>query len=447
MNIYDWTGNPFVDAGIAAILAVNEKKAPQTIDLNDIETCINIIQKLYLTEKWKKNLYSVFPNNPITNASVKNSRDVYENFIRILFDSLKERGTQGNCIACGSRDADQKANRMHLPLTGYEGSHYFSFKAKGNDLCSACLLAIQFSPLTFFACGKLALIHSNSPKVMRYWAKKCIKNARQQLVVKQFDGCLNEGFINPVNALFKIATDLVQIREENWSEENASIRIYHFTNYNQGPDLDIYDLPAPVFNFIANARIAGGLKYWQQIVKKGYLRKTDTGDDEDAIKKYKNDVFIRLLNGQSILLYFYNTQSKKVTGNWQFLKIYLKEVLKMDEKRIQTIRKIGDEISELIKSSPNGKKRLSQLEMARNYHTCRMVLLRFVQDRVAQKAPDPLFTFDDYVESLFPEGANGWNETRDLILFRIYENLHQWLINEGIVPIEEDEEEEELSHN
>jgi len=29
---------------------------------------------------------------------------------------------------------------------------------------------------------------------------------------------------------------------------------------------------------------------------------------------------------------------------------------------------------------------------------------------------------------ILPEGATGWNEVRDLILFRIYEVLHSWLI-------------------
>jgi CRISPR-associated protein Cst1 len=45
---------------------------------------------------------------------------------------------------------------------------------------------------------------------------------------------------------------------------------------------------------------------------------------------------------------------------------------------------------------------------------------------------DVLFTFDDYVKYLFPE-VKFWRETQDLLLFRIYENLHEWLIDNDYV--------------
>ncbi len=44
---------------------------------------------------------------------------------------------------------------------------------------------------------------------------------------------------------------------------------------------------------------------------------------------------------------------------------------------------------------------------------------------------DPLFTFDDYVNYLFPEGNLTWRETQDLILFRMYEKLQPWIIQQG----------------
>ena len=44
---------------------------------------------------------------------------------------------------------------------------------------------------------------------------------------------------------------------------------------------------------------------------------------------------------------------------------------------------------------------------------------------------NPLFTFDDYVNYLFPEGNLTWRETQDLILFRIYEKLQPWILQQG----------------
>ena len=113
----------------------------------------------------------------------------------------------------------------------------------------------------------------------------------------------------------------------------------------------------------------------------------------------------------------------------------------MDNERIAAIRRIADEIVDVIQTSASGKRRLGQLERASNYASFRMVLLRLMRDRIALQKETPLFTFDEYVEHLFPDGALGWKETQDLILFRLYEQLHSWLLKEGIAPEEEVEEE------
>ena len=51
------------------------------------------------------------------------------------------------------------------------------------------------------------------------------------------------------------------------------------------------------------------------------------------------------------------------------------------------------------------------------------------------------------MEDLFPEGSFGWKETQDLLLFRIYENLHNWLVEQDALKSELifSEEETELS--
>jgi CRISPR-associated protein Cst1 len=82
------------------------------------------------------------------------------------------------------------------------------------------------------------------------------------------------------------------------------------------------------------------------------------------------------------------------------------------------------------------------LEKAENYNWFRNVLLRFVKDQIAQRKDEPLFTFEEYVDQLFPDGALGWKETQDLILFRIYEKLHSWLIQQGVAEELKEEEQE-----
>lgn len=441
MPLFNWTGNPWVDAGIAAMIEWRQKASPEYISIEDITDISQYMQDIYLSVGWKKSLFSVFPNNPITNPAVKDKKQRLADHYKRLIEGILPMGDKGNCIACGRRDAVSGKNRMEIPLTGYEGSHFFSFKADGADYCNACTFAVQCSPLVYYACGKLLLLHSGSVKIMRFWAKRCIAEVQKQIATRNYSGCFNEQYANATNALFHIMQDIILSYDERWIEENASIRLYHFTNYNQGADLDIYDLPSPVFRFLAYIRPHPKYREWLKVIRKGY-GKDVAGKPEGEYRNYKNSVYQALLNGSSIVGYFLNNKSKIAIGDWSLLKYYLKEVRKMDEKRIEAIRKLGDEVAEIIKTSPNGEKRLGHLERAESYASLRNVLLRLMRDRVALKGETPLFTYEDYVESFFPEGAMNWRETQDLLLFRLYEVLHQWLVSEEIVEVDEDESEE-----
>ncbi|NLO29446.1 MAG: type I-B CRISPR-associated protein Cas8b1/Cst1, partial [Methanosarcina mazei] len=292
--------------------------------------------------------------------------------------------------------------------------------------CPACTLAVQFSPLVSYACGTLLLIHSNSEKVMHYWAKKAIKDIQRQISVNSYSGCFDEGYKNPVNALFHIIEEIILGYNERWVEENPSINMYHFTNYNQGPDLEIYRVPTPVFRFLAYVKQMEQFSEWMKIVRRGYLN-WDKLKEGDEYKNRGNSVYINLLKGNSIVKYFIDNKTRQVYGDWELLEFYLKEVRNMGSKRLDTLKKVGDSISEYIKDTQNIK-RLNQLEMATNFASFRNQL-RFIEiDRIKRGYTDSLFSLEDFMEDLFPEGNMGWRETQDLLLFRIYENLHNWLV-------------------
>jgi len=199
MQLYDWTGNPWVDAGIVTILEYTNKKNVYEINLDDLQSMSMLMQELYMEHSWQTNLYSVFPNHPVTQSygiktSQKNKqiteqqrsenikklrfkqKEEFRNLLNQMINSITPLSNHGDCIACGRRMVREQRNRMYIPLSGYAGSHFFSFTTEGVDYCNACTFAIQCSPMIFYKCINLMLIHSNSHKVMRYWAKKCIDN-------------------------------------------------------------------------------------------------------------------------------------------------------------------------------------------------------------------------------------------------------------------------------
>ncbi len=269
---------------------------------------------------------------------------------------------------------------------------------------------------------------------MHYWAEKAIKDIQRQISAKSYSGCFDEGYKNPVNALFHIIEDIILQYDEDWVKENPSISMYHFTNYNQGPDLDIYRVPTPVFRFLAYVKQMEQFSEWRKIVRRGYFN-FDKIKEGDEYKNRGNSVYTNLLKGNSIVKYFIDNKTRQAYGDWELLGYYLTEVRNMGSKRLDTLKKVGDSLSEYIKDTKNIK-RLNQLEMASNFATFRNQLRLIEKDRIKLGAQDSLFTLEEFMEDLFPEGNMGWKETQDLLLFRIYENLHNWLIEQDALKSE-----------
>ena len=233
--------------------------------------------------------------------------------------------------------------------------------------------------------------------------------------------------------------------EERRATEDIVMQIFCFSNYNQGPELEIFHLPAPVFRFLRYAYQSDFRYPWQQIVRSGYQWvKWDEVESEEDYKNYPNRVYEFLLQGRSILGFFLDRRARKVRSNWELLFLYLKEVRNMDESRLNAIKQVADSIAESIRKSERDR-RLRQLESAASYGQCRNVLRFVIRDRIQQGEEKPLFSIDDYIEHLFPASADQttfWRETRDLLVFRIYETLHDWLVASGFADDIDDETEQ-----
>jgi len=429
--IFDFTGNPFVDAGIWAISEWVGKK-PEELNKDDLRGIIDEVTFLYLTPKWSKNMYQIFPNNPITNNSVKDKKGRYSQILNGLIEEITPLGNNGNCISCGRRDFVNRYAKDRVPLTGSKKLiNYFSYGMDGADYCPACTFAIQFSPLITYSCVKMLLIHSNSKKVMYYWSKKAKENIDKQLSSQNYTGCLNDGFKNPKNALFHIIQDIILSYDVRWYLEKPSINFYHFTNFNQGPALDIYHVPTTIFKFLAYIPQHEKFEEWLRIVSRGYrFVDWEKVKEENEYKNNPNLVYNNLLDGKSIIKFFIDRKNKDAIGGWDLLRHYLKEVRNMNEKRIDAIKNVGDELSGYVMSTEDIKT-LNRLEMASNYRSFRNILRIIIKKRISNGIEDPLFKFDDYVNYLFPEGNLTWRETQDLILFRMYEKLQPWIIQQG----------------
>lgn len=446
MPIYEkLMGNPFVDAGISGICEwLGRNIQPEQITVADLEQIVNDVAPMMQTDVGWRNLHGIFPNSVLTNAAYRKQDQVelLKEQCREYLDTILELAETGDCMGCGRRPVNTWLSRTNIPLTGSgKLRNFHPVFAEGAGYCSACALAIQFSPLNFMATGgKFLTLHSNSWKALRSWARVCIEDVRQQQLRQVVTGCHNPGYANPRNGLFYMAREMVQFQEMR-TDENIAMQVYCFTNYNQGPELEIFHMPAPVFKFLRIVYQSEFRAAWQRIVRTAYVKVNWAKvKSEEDYKNRTNRVYENLLQGRSILGSFLNQRSRKTRGNWELLSLYLKEVRTMKQTQLDKIKQVGDLIADSIKKSGRDR-RLNQLERARSYGECRNILRYVIRDRIQQGAPEPLFSIDDYMEHLFPPSASfdatPWRETRDLLLFRIYETLHDWLQEQGFVDFDE----------
>lgn len=466
MPIYEkLMGNPFVDAGICAICEwLGRSVQPEQITTDDLEQVVDDVAPMMQTDAGWNNLYGIFPNGVLTNPSFNkcktekckipnkcvtlnashsrcNRVELFKNECKSYIDKISELQQAGDCMGCGRRNANTWLSRTNVPLTGGKNSNYFPVFSDGAGYCAACALAIQISPLVYMGtAGKYLTLHSNSWKAMRSWTQVCVEDIQRQQLQKDITGCFNPDYKNPRNGMFYMARRMAQYQEMR-TDEHISIQVYCWTNYNQGPELEAFYMPAPVFKFLRIVYLGKFNTAWQEIVRSGYLVNWIKVKSEEDYKNRTNRVYENLLQDISILGYFLNRKIRKPRGDWELLSLYLKEVRSMEQTRLEKIKQVGDLIAECIRESGSDR-RLTRLERAKSYEACRNVLLYIIRERIKQGASTPLFSLDDYVEHLFPESedftATPWRETRDLLLFRVYEQLHNWLQEQGFVEFHED---------
>ena len=428
--IWKPTGNPFVDMGQEMMAALVRVGQPEDLTIEAVEHLLPRLVSLYFQEAWNKTMYSIFPNSPLTNPATKHRQQTYLDLLRhwlsLAADPHDGVIVETACTACGN-PAQLCLSRTFFPMADAEGGNFQSHNAAGMPFCGACALAVQFMPLGLAKVGgKLALPQFSDADAQYTWSEWCWRQTLRSEVTDAI-GPVDAGTARAVNAFFALIERL--LRElANLEMPDSSITLYLFTNYNQGPDVELYYLPTEVFRFIKQAMAPSLQPAWRQVVRRGYVRKSqeidpETLDEGEQLKKRTNQVYEHLLHDRSISSYFIDHRQRRPVGDWRLFKAYLKEVHGMHEQRLESLRALGDRISEIIR---NKRKRLLALERANRKGEFIEQLYRLSKDAAAAGQDRPLITFDELVQDVFPhdpEKYESWREVKWLLLFRVYEVL------------------------
>ncbi|AKG92216.1 CRISPR-associated protein, Cst1 family [Geoglobus ahangari] len=437
-SLFYWTGHPFVDAGLVAILLIAGKKKPEDLTVEDVEKAISFAAELYATKEWStKYIHGmIFPNSGIlmANPSMGKKRSptsIAEN-LQSIFEELKSSDNDSpTCVLCGRRPAYSKKD-IYLsvfPLLGTGGvpNFFHSANLRGADICAHCVFLAQFMPLISYRLSRVLVIHAYPYELMLELSKEALEDIKKSKLASQA-----RGFRRPENFLFHLVGEVTRKMESSEFWENASVTLYYFICNNQNQILDLIHIPTPVLRFVAYANYIDPMG-WKRIVAMGWRVLPDENDFDKFERERRNVVYSRLLNNESILSYFYNSKERKVNTNWNLLAFYCQEVLGLDEKILEFVKDVGDRIVETIGMLPDHKldDEVRSLERAEKLYQFEAFFIRIEKLRQNLGIDKPLMTFDEFARILMAYGEDvsiSWKTVKNLLLFRIYEKLHDRLM-------------------
>jgi len=427
-----------VDAGLAAILLIAGKSKPEELTDKDIEKVINFASELYATKEWSSSYIHgmIFPNSGIlmVNPSMSKKRSpkaIAENLWSILEEFKVNNKDSPKCVLCG-RFPPYMKKEVYLsvfPLLGTGGvpNFFHSGNTRGADICAHCVFLVQFMPLSSYRLSRVLIIHAYPYELTIELSKGAVEDVKMSKLASQA-----RGFRRPENFLFHLVGEITRKIERDGFWENASVTLYYFICNNQNQLLDVIHVPTPVLRFVAYVNHVDPVG-WKRIVSMGWREQPDENKFEELERERSNAVYSRLLNNESILSYFYNSKERRVNASWNLLAFYCKEVIGLDKEALEFIKSVGDRIVETVERLQDHKldDEIRSLERAEKLYQFEAFFIRVEKLRQNLSIENPLMSFDEFARILTAYGEDiniSWRTVKNLLLFRIYEKLHDRLM-------------------
>ncbi|HMP26116.1 MAG TPA: hypothetical protein PKC76_18455 [Saprospiraceae bacterium] len=443
------TGDPFADIGGLVIEYLQQKNPGKSI--------FDLIKETTYTyvNQWNNNLHSFFLNSTITHNSSKGQKGIdktlaYFNGLLIDKDTYKNEYVEpeeGYCRITGQKGKVFNGGRDNHVMSGSGTliNFHHGFES-GIRLSKEALIRIFFLPLGVEQLGdKVAVLISNNDDVTRYFVRQNVDNNFRDIGSNISKSIQCSDFNNPANALFDYADQCIQnVKTATYNEEigrsntrGVTLNLFHFTNFGASPTIKLYTIPATVFAFYAYC-LTEHQKEWKRFIYQHFSSSkfknaqyneatsswTNSKDiaDYGTFKTWRNVIFENLLKNQSLLRYFLY-YSKKNQINFKIVEQYQINIHNMDKRTLTKIKGLADFII-LNRSDDEIKKSITRLNGTKSSHDIRYFLLKLTDQNYKEGNREPLFTLDEYVEYLFPDGVS-WREIRDLLIIAIYQKLHE----------------------
>jgi CRISPR-associated protein Cst1 len=350
------------------------------------------------------------------------------------------------CVFSGD-PAAVRVSRMYIPLITDESN--INFVPEGVPMLALsgwCLLALLAMPMGGLASkGRMWVVHSFDPEATRFFAARNLGRNRHDFQMQGLAKRPNYKFARTF-----VLRDLAEAHGYRTTRTQYPLTTYLFTSSGQKSEVEINHLTAPVLRFMRRAQQQAP-DAWQRIVQRAERLKAEAENVEGVVtyndRNYfyedlftlgpadRNHAFLRrylLRNrvngtpkgeGKNDPRYTYSLIEESDLVSWSLTELFLREVMSMDQDRIDAIKAIADRIADYVLNQDD--RLFAQLFRARDQYEFRLHLLR-----AAQKASVPFFGLDEFVEAFFTTTDQDmlkfdWQLARDLMIVRVMEVLYQ----------------------
>ncbi|SFM78132.1 type I-B CRISPR-associated protein Cas8b1/Cst1 [Thermodesulforhabdus norvegica] len=435
-----WTGNPFVDAGIAAILAATETLKPEEVKDEELRKAAERLEQILLSDQSlginvedsfaRKELSQVFPNSELVNPSNwkggpeavrKKFRNALKADLERALLCLKNNGSS-TCLLCGRKaptEGTVAVRKDKVPMLSGMVNFYSAFTA-GVTICGVCAFAIRFLPMSITrtgGTGRLWFLHIQSPEIASEisktycWAKfELAKSSNSPL--KFYNEWQTAGDAGTVLYVLCELLSRAGYQLRNVCLNPMPTTAYIFSNDLRKPFVTAYSIPNKLLKFLAGLQIKGN--HFFDRFRRELLRVPKNLDDKDkkGREAFVRDVSLRMLNREKIIALCLDHgneaegKTPSLRGGWVAQGLYLLEVLEMLESKLSIIENLGIKIAR----DDDSRKYIMQLRKSENLYG---LFLDFVKKG--------LITHDQFYTLLPPNDDLRASEIRDMVLGVIYE--------------------------
>lgn len=471
---FKYTGDPFVDVGVATLLAGTEVSSINDLREDAITAFIEEVTDVYINQTMSNYLGTVvFANvnfaNPGLNTNPKfdpQRRHQLGVWLSVwkegaaAFDRLEKKdrakielAREGEGCVFSGDPAVVRVSRTLIPMTGSETA--INFVPEGRPLLPVAgwvLLALLVMPMgTINSGGRILLAHTADHNLLQKLVKRNLKVNREAF------GWAKQGSLskrpNYRFARTQLMSALLDI--DYRASSRYPLTMYHFSSSGQDAKLTIHTLSSLALRFVKLAK----RRYpaaWDAIVARAWSvakraderpEPNDKGEMVDERRNYfYEDLFDLPTNAGAFLRRYllrmrapantltsdkndpsrsYSPLTDRAAISWDLITLFLEKVMHMEKNRVEAIRKLAERLAIYIQQED--PRLYGRLYRDRRPDRVRMELIRAC-DRAKSKGLEQLVPYEEYIEAFFVHEENGylredWWLAGDLLLIGIIDHL------------------------